>query len=322
MNASRELVLGDWVFNAIDIKDKELYSRYIKETQYPTNLWSSNFDYLWGVSDPHSEQVVWKVVDGMLVTFKRTKKGALQIAFPPFGPGDPGHVSRVLYKCLRYCVRWNRRVQVKALVRVITKQQLDFLSGSRFFQHRFRSIRLAGMDRHVGVKKLVDLSGGEFSEVRYNRNHFIRHYPDVVVRRAEKEDFEPLLDLKRAWNQSSGQKYAKIWDDRFYVQIIRNHQELDHIVLVAETGGLIVGMVTGGILPHGQAWGALLKAREGYRGLFEFLNICFAVEIHKIAPWVETINLGTDVGVNGGLRRFKDKFNPVFNSERYRLCLK
>lgn len=319
---SREIILGDWEFNRIELKDKEIYSRFIETTEYPTDLWSSNFDYLWAVSDPNSELVIWKIVNDMLVTFKLRKSKTLQIAFPPFGPGNADKVAKVLLICMEFCCKWNGENRKKTRIRVVTKQQLEFLQTSSLFNENFQYKKLKGVDRHVGVNKLVNVRGKEFQDVRQNLNRFFRNYPGAIIRRAKPEDYHALLKLKRNWNLTAGRKYSHIWDDQFFERIIRCYQELNHIVLIVEFEKRLIGTVTGGILPHGQAWGAILKKQEGYAGLSEYLNVEFAREIQKIAPTVELINLGIDLSPGGGLRQYKNKFRPVFNAERYRILLK
>lgn len=319
---SREITLGDWSFNQIEIEDKEMYAKYIKDTEYPTDLWSSNFDYLWAVSNPKSVVVIWKVVDEMLFTFKLTKNKTLQLAILPFGRGNSTKITKGLMKCMTYCRQWNERVGGITRIRVATIQQLDFLKTSNLYNENFRHNKSSGVDKHIDVKKVLELSGKEFKEVRENRNRFLRDYPEAVIRRARPEDYASLLDLKQSWNQVFGAKYSRIWDDRFYQRIIENHEKLGHIILVVETTEHIVGMVTGEILPHGQAWGALLKRRGLYDGLSELLNVELAREIHKLNPNVERINLGVEGGIKNGHRGFKDKFRPVLNSERYQVFLK
>ncbi|WP_410489353.1 phosphatidylglycerol lysyltransferase domain-containing protein [Bacillus sp. DTU_2020_1000418_1_SI_GHA_SEK_038] len=258
----------------------------------------------------------------MLVTFKLSRKQNLQLACLPFGSGNPRKVTKVLVKCMRFCEQWNKREGGATWLRVLTGQQLAYIQESPLFEQHFRYRKLEGVDRHIGVKKVMELSGKEFKEIRENINRFKRDYPDVIFRRAKPEDYQALINLKQEWNQTLGKKYSRIWDDQFYKQIIENYQELDHLVFVAETGKQLIGMVTGGILPHGQAWGALSKRRDGYDGLSEYLNVEFTCEIHKMDPKVELINLGSDSSPNGGLRVYKNKFRPVYNSERYRLILK
>ncbi|PPA68955.1 phosphatidylglycerol lysyltransferase domain-containing protein [Jeotgalibacillus proteolyticus] len=319
---SREVILGKWKFYRITIQDKSLYANYIQKTQYPTDLWSSNFDYLWAASQPDSELVLWKVVRGMLVTFKLTRRNILQIAFLPFGYGDADKVTEVLLKCLKFCHQWNNGKQGKTRVRAISKKQLSFIQTSSLFNQNFRFAKLNGRDRHISVNKVIQLHGKEFKEVRQKINRFLRNYPDTVVRKAKPSDYRTLVNFKDSWNRTSGSKYSKIWDDQAYRKIMKNNQKLEHIVLVAETKGEVVGVVTGGILPHGQAWSAFLKSLKGYDGLSEFLNVEFAREIFNMNPGVEMINIGSDYSDNGGLQKFKDKFRPVLNAKRYRLYLK
>ncbi|MBM4765350.1 phosphatidylglycerol lysyltransferase domain-containing protein [Bacillus sp. B15-48] len=318
-----EMILGDWTFHVINIKDKEMYEQFIIETKYPTHLWSSSFDYVWAASNPKSTLVLWKIVDGLLVTFKLTKKKALQLPFLPFGSGDAEKVSNVLLQCLQFCQKWNQqRKGRKTVVRVVTDRQLDFLRSSRLFHQYFRYVPLTGDDRHISVQKLIDLSGAEFNNVRYCKNKFLKDHPNALVRRANRADFQALLNLKQEWNNTFGKKYTKISDELVYEKIIKHHEELNHIILVVELHQQIIGMISGGVLPHGEAWGSLLKQRQDYYGLSEFLYVQFADEIHKVDPYVKTINLGIDSGPKGGLRRFKDKFRPVYNASRYRLSLK
>lgn len=316
-----EVKLGDWNFRVLQIKDKEMYSQYIRETEYPANLFSSNFDLLWA-SSPTWGMVLWKIVDGMLVTFKLIRKKKLQLAFLPLGRGDPSKVADVVYKCLNFCYEWNGKKKKRTKVRAINDLQLAFLRESPFFEQRFRSVKLKGVDRHVGIQNLLTLKGKQFQNVRQSMNKFRRNYPDTVIRRVKPDDFDVLLKLKEEWNCTLGKKYPVIWDDTVYKNIIQNHHELDHLILVVEVDGKIAGVITGGILPHGQAWAGLLKRKEQFSGLSDYLIIELTKEINRLNPQVELINLGIDVGPRGGLRAFKDKFRPVLNCERYLLRLK
>lgn len=316
-----KIKLGDWHFRVIQIKDKKMYSQYIRETEYPANLFSSNFDLLWA-SSPAWGMVLWKIVNDMLVTFRLNRKKKLQLAFLPLGRGNPSKVADVVYKCLNFCYKWNGNKKKKTKVRAINDLQLAFFRGSPLFEQRFRSIKLKGVDRHVGVQNLLTLRGKQFQNVRQSINKFGRNYPDTVIRRVKPDDFDVLLKLKEEWNRTLGKKYPVILDDLVYRNIIQNHHELNHLILVAEVSGKIAGLITGGILPHGQAWAGMLKRKEQFRGLSDYLIIVLAREINRLYPQVELINLGIDVGPKGGLRAFKDKFRPVLNSERYLLRLK
>jgi uncharacterized protein len=265
--------------------------------------------------------VIWKIVDGMLVVFRLNYNRTLQIAFLPLGRGSMEHIVEVLYKCARFCQEWNGGSRGKPYIKVVNHSQLLLLNEIDTFKRRFYAEKLLGVDRHVGVNNLLELKGKDFGNVRRTLNKFLRDNPKVTTRRGSVVDFEALINLKREWNYSMGKKYAHIHDELVYRRILRYQKKLNHIVIVVELEGQIIGMITGGILPHGQAWASLHKRKEEFYGISEYLYVELAKEIHRLDPRVETINLGIDVGVNSGLRNFKDKFRPVLNEERYSLYL-
>ncbi len=305
------------------LKDKVMYEKYVRETTaYIPNLYSSNFDFLWSSSGPMYGKAVWKIVDGMLVVFRLYKNRKLKLPFLPLGPGKLEQIIEVLYKCAMFCHKWNGEKKDKSILIAVNSTQLDLLNKIDSFNKRFYPVKLLGVDRHVSVQKLLELKGREFQNIRNAINKFNREYPNVVIRRGNVDDLEALIKLKKEWNQTLGQKYARIRDDLRYRRTLKYQKELNHIVLIAELNGQIIGMSSGGILPHGQAWAGFHKKKEGYYGLSEHFYIEFAREIHRIDPRVETIDLGGDAGAGDGLRNFKNKFRPILNEERFSLYLK
>jgi hypothetical protein len=319
-NTRKKITLGDWDFNRIYIHDKELFNKYIYETEYPTNFWRLNFDYLWG-SSRTDRIVLWKIIDDMLAIFWLKNKRHLIMECLPIGKGNPDKVTAVTYKCLKFCKKWNKNRKVETKVQNISKFQLDFLTRSASFNDLFKNVELAGMERHVGVQNLLSLKGSKFENVRLMINRFKRENTNVVVRRANKNDYYPLVDLKNKWNEKSGVNYNYIWDDYFYERMIKNFDKLSHIVLVVEIEGKIEGVFTGGLSRCGQAWACELKFNKDFKGLCEFLYVEFAKEINRLDQNIELINLGTDTRGNGGLRNFKDKLRPVLNVQRHKLIL-
>lgn len=311
-----------WSFNEIQLQDLKLYEAYIKTTDYPANLWSANFDFLWGRAQGTSEKVLWKIIDGMLVTFFTTSRGYLQLPCLPFGRGDAKKVTEILLKCMRYCDEVNGHKAHKTMVRVVNDAQLAFLNNSPKFKNYFKVKKLKGEDRLVGVKKLSSLSGRDLSNVRQGVNKFRRLFPHAIIRRYKESDYKALIKLKEHWNETAGKKYRGIHDENYYREILQHYRELNHLILVAEIKGEIYGMISGGALPNGESWACLAKTRIEAAGLSEVLFVELAREINKTNPNVELMNLGMDIGVKKGLKSFKDKFRPVLNSKRYRIFFK
>lgn len=312
---------GTWDFHEIKLEDIHRYDEFIKATEYPANLWSSNFAYLWASSQSRLRTVLWQVVDGMLVTFGHSFKNSLYLFCLPFGQGNPDKLVKVVLKCMRYCREWNNRENSRTVVRMINHDQLEFLRQCPEFDNLFRLVTLQGIERHLDVKKLVALTGKDFSTVRNKVNKFRRENPDAVVRRYRTKDYDALIELGKHWDSVAGRKYASIFDKVYYREMIRHCDELNQITYVVQQGHAIIGMVSGGELPTGQAWGSVLKYKDGIPGLSELLSVEFAREIHKINPGIELMNVGSDLGA-GGLRDYKLKFRPVLNLKRYQVYLK
>jgi hypothetical protein len=189
------------------------------------------------------------------------------------------------------------------------------------FNNMFRLVTLSGIERHLDIRKLVTLQGKDFGTIRNKLNRFYREYPGAVIRRYQKSDYEQLIELGKRWSGVAGKKYASIFDKAYYREIINHCDELNEIILVVQKNNQIIGMVSGGELPTGQAWGSLLKYEDGIPGLSEMLSVEFARELNKINPSIELMNVGSDLGA-GGLRDYKLKFRPVLNLKRYQIFLK
>lgn len=313
--------LGSWTFNEIKIEDMSMYSEYIKTTKYPANLWSSNFAYLWAAGQSNMRKVLWKVIDDMLVTFAYSINNTLYLMCLPFGGGTPEEVVNVLMKCLRFCCEVNNNDTSKAAVRTVNSMQLEFLRESPVFEKYFKVIPLVGIEKHFSVKNLVSLEGKRFTNLRQKINRFRKLYPNAIIRKYTPNDYNEVMLLGEHWADTSGKKYARIFDNVYFREIIKHCNELNHLVFVVELEGKIIGMVSGGELPTGQSWGCLSKFIREFEGLSEFLIVEFAREIYKTNSGIEYMNTGSDLG-SSGLRFFKDKFRPVLNLKRYGLKLK
>ncbi|WP_274363183.1 phosphatidylglycerol lysyltransferase domain-containing protein [Paenibacillus thermotolerans] len=316
---SPPIQLKDWTFHRLALSDKEMYLKYVAETEYPMNYSKSFFDFVWGRSRV-GDLALWKEIDGMLTIFKyERRKNVLYLPFLPLGKGSPEHVIQVLIKALTFCSAWNGK---KAMVRVLNNMQLDYLRSSPLYRKYFRSITLVGREIYVSVQHLVHLTGTPFASIRKTINRFMREYPNAVIRKAVKGDEERLWALKQIWNQTAGAKYPKILDDEYYRRIINRFDELNHIVLLIEVDSKVIAMISGAINPDGLGWANLLKYDNSYKGVSTVMYIELANEIHRLNPESELINLGSDIGVGDGLSLYKNKLRPVLFTDRLRLFLK
>mgnify|MGYP003904714965 CR=1 FL=1 len=166
MFSSNKIQIGSWSFNEIKLEDINMYDEFIKNTEYPANLWSSNFAYLWASGQSSSRKILWKIIDNLLVTFAYSKKGTLYLMCLPFGRGSPEDITNVLKKCLMYCYKCNNNNTSKSVIRMVNSMQLEFLRKSPSFNEKFKTIPLVGLEKHFSIKNLVNLEGKEFRSVR------------------------------------------------------------------------------------------------------------------------------------------------------------
>ena len=289
-NLSGQILLGKWSFKVIELSDIDLYSYYIKRTEYSPNLWTSNFPLLWAISQSKIKKIVWKIVDDMLVTFGYLKSGFLYLICLPVGKGNSEQVSKVVYKCLNYCAKWNVDIKSNTLVKVVNATQLDFLRKYEKFNEYFKVVGWVGLEKHFSINKLVALSGKEFESIRRKINKFHRLYPTAIVREYDDRDFKEIVELGKHWIDTAGEKYSVIFDNVYFYEIIKNYKALNHLVLVVEIDDKIIGMVSGGELPTGQSWWCLSKFINDYNGLSEVLIIELAKAINKKNPSIEFMN--------------------------------
>lgn len=312
-----------WNMREINLNDKETYAKYIRKTEFEASVWSSNFSYLWAHNNSKKVKIFKAMVDGLLVTFILTYKGRLYLPCLPFGKADVEALVDVLIKCAKFCFKWNQDSHYtnKSTINPINSIQLAFLKNSSRFERYFKQERLTGLERHYSINKLLDLSGKEFSKIRNKINKFNKMYPQVVIRNYQPNDFQSIMKLGENWETTSGQKYRRIIDGFYFEPIIKHYKELNHLIIVLELNGKIIGMTTGEILPTGQAWGCITKFIKEYHGISEKLSVEMAKKIHALNSTVKYINVGSDLG-SKGLAFFKERFRPVLNYERYAIFYK
>lgn len=313
--------LNSWGLQEIQLEDKETYAWYICQNQCPANLWSSNFAYLWAVSQSRNRTLLWKIIDGLLVTFAVSSQNTLYLYCLPFGNADPDQLIDVTLHALDYCLSWNNQDKQKSSIRMINEDQLGFLKQSAHFDKYFKTTTWTGIERHFDIAKLSSLKGKDFENIRNRVNKFHKDNPDAAIFPYQDTDYDELLKLNIAWKNTSGKKYSNIFDGVYYKELVLHSKELDQTTIVIKNNGVIIGMISGGILPTNQAWGSVMKFEENYPGLSETLVVEYARTIYSMNPETEFLNIGSDLGP-GGLREYKLKFKPVLNFKRYQVYLR
>ncbi|PKM88589.1 MAG: hypothetical protein CVU87_07105 [Firmicutes bacterium HGW-Firmicutes-12] len=218
----------------ISLTDRDLYFDYMKISEFPTNVFSWYFPYLWSSSQSSIRKIRWSMFDDMLVTFAHTRRDILYLWCLPFGPGGLEKVIEVLYQSLKYCTQWNKEKGFKPMVRTINNPQLEYLQKYSNFSKLFYTKRLNGIERLHSMKNLLTLPGRDFGKIRNKMRKFHKNQPEALLREFEQQDYDALLELQDYWNNTTGKKYKRIYDSVRYCETIKHFQKLQHLILVME----------------------------------------------------------------------------------------
>jgi hypothetical protein len=314
-------IIKEWRLRPLKISDKALYDKYVASSDFPVDIWSSNFAYLWAHSRiPKRLTIFCSELDGLLVTWILTAKGRLYLPCLPVGPGTPEQVIALLSRCEKLCSEWNEQSGYahKPVVAKLSSNQLEYFQQFESFNKLFKPKLLTGIERHLSVSSLTTLTGKKFSSIRYKLNKFHREFPNSHLRFYQPSDFDAVLRLGRHWKETSGTKHNRILDEFYFEDTLKNHQDLGLENLVVENDGQIIGVTIGGLLPNGQAWGYLTKFDSRFDGISEYLVIAMALRMRELDAKVELINVGTDFG-NKQLAMAKEKYRPAKSYQRYAL---
>ena len=316
-----DIKLGKWKFYQVKLEDKTVFNNYLKASQWPVNLWSANFPFIWAFGQSPQRKLLWRIIDGLLVTFVLNKDNILSLLCLPFGSGNIDTLINVLYKSMSYCKDWNGKKGPKTRLRTINSEQLEYLQTSSSFNDLFKIKQLRGLERHYSTPELIALQGKKFESLRKTLNRFYRKYPKIELKEYIPAYYKDILVFNEEWEKKARNKYSTIFDRIYFKEILKNQRELDMLVLVAFYDNKVVGVNLSNLAPKAEGWGCICKSNKEFEGLNEALVLAMVKKIYALNNSSKYLNVGSDMG-NKGLMQFKEKFRPVKNLERYRLYIK
>lgn len=154
-----KILIDGWYFNELCLDDLQLYNEYMKKTQYSADVFSWNFAFVWSEGQSGNRQILWKIVDDMLVTFAFRNKDVLYLWALPLGEGDVDKVIEVLNKCISFCLNHNNGSITNTLVRIVNEPQLNFLQTSESFNQNYSYMLLNGREIIQKLQNMIDLRG-------------------------------------------------------------------------------------------------------------------------------------------------------------------
>lgn len=312
---SKKIKVGDFEFNELGMEDSDIYYKYLLASPFDTNMWNMNFTYVFTFNDSNTRKVLWQVINDMLCIFVLGNDEKLSLLHIPIGACDRKQLNNTILKCLKMCAKVNGKTVYDCEIREVSDVHKDWIM-EKYFKLNKSSF---GLEHHYDIERTASLEGSDFKYVRRKIRKFEKEYPDAKWREANEADWDGLLQLQRAWEETAGEKYFRIIDATYYRCAIKNCEELKHRIFVVTLHNRIIGMISGAILPTGQGWCFLRKPLNNYDGLSEYLIWKLCDELK--GNGAQLLNDGGD-GNSKGLRFFKERFNPVQSPAIYSLKYK
>ncbi len=244
----------------------------------------------------------------------------LSLLCMPFGAASPDTYIKVLKKCLDICSLQNGNKQRYTYVKWVTENQERFLQQSTDFSAQFKARPMisTGPEYHYSIRELLKLEGKRFGYLIRKTLKFRRDHATVDIRKSTPSDYLQLLELNNKWLTEARNRLGTMFDSAYYPAVLRHHDNLGLIVLVAEDKDSIVGMISGALTQNGQSHCFSRKSLREFYGLAETLTLSLANAIHAQDNSVELINDG-GTGSKPGLTEFKGRFRPRLLVNRSRL---
>lgn len=307
--------IGD--LNELQIEHKEIYDHFVKNSTCVVNSWWSQFTIFYGQTFKTKRKSYWIILDDLFVPLVFVN-GTLSVLILPFGKGTPDEYINVLRKCTSFFKGYNKRRVNNIIVKWINHDQLAFLKKSKQFDSLFSLHEYkVGPEYHFSAQSLIQLSGKEYSYVRRKISKLRNAYKNIIIEEYSDDRHNDIINLNNSWSLAAYQRYGSLFDKDYYSEIIKNHEYLQHIILVAIDNDKIVGMISGEIV-NNTGYCLFRKVSEGYDGLSELLVKQLAEKFYSLNTDVKIFNDG-GAGKTQGLHFFKERFRPVNKPKRYKL---
>lgn len=303
--------------NELQLAHIDIFDHYVNKSTCAVSSWWSQFPNFYGQKFKKGRKPYWIILNNLFVPFL-LNNGRLSLLFLPFGEGAPDDYVNVLITCTRFCNKFNEYKSAGILAKWLNDDQLDFLQKSKRFNSIFSyQEHKVGPEYHYNIQNLINLGGKDYSYIRRKINKLKNTHESILVRDYDNVDYNDIVKLNDSWSESANLRYSSLFDKNYYPEIIKYHNSLNHIILVAIDNNKVIGMISGETR-NKVGYCLFRKVLEGYDGLSEFLINQLAAKFFMLNPNIEIFNDG-GAGKTEGLHFFKERFRPINKPKRYRL---
>lgn len=291
-------------FKPVEIKDKEIFDRYLREDSPETSeltftnlfIWSHRYNPVW---------TQWK--DCLLVIYH--PENSQPFALPPVGTGDKKTALNVLSEQLRKITHDVSicRADGSFVNRYVDKKLFEIIPDRN------------NSDYVYSVSDLINLSGRKYHRKKNHLNKFLKGYSHEYVE-MDIELVEEFISMQEKWcSIRECVKEPELLSEDYAIRTaLLNFEELDYRGGAIKIDSRIEAFSLGEPLNSDTAVIHIEKANPDIDGLYAAINQSFCAN-----EWSQFtyINREQDLGIEG-LRRAKESYNPHHMVDKFTIIPK
>jgi hypothetical protein len=291
-------------FKTLELSDKDIFEKYIKDYKFSTYEYSFLTLYLW----KNLFKVEFGFFDEVLI-IKKTESHTGTYFMEPIGYKED-NLKTVIDELLKIK---QEDSNIKALFRDIEESfliKLKELYGERITIEEDED----NYDYIYESEKLISLSGKKLHSKKNKYNQFIKTYDYEVKDIRDKAVIDDCIEFEAKWNLDKNNL-----DDQLVIEeqgirsVLENLQVLNAIGMAVYVQGEIAGFTIGEIVNKEMAIVHIEKGDVSYQGIYAFINKTF---VEQYLSEINYVNREEDRGV-AGLRKAKLAYHPVRLERKY-----
>lgn len=286
-------------FKNIELKDKEIFTKYLSTHSYRISDICFGNLYLWHLA----RNIAYAIVCDCLI-IETTYANQEPFYFFPIGNGDK---LRALKELLAYTQAQNRILEFHSL----QLEELEFLKEHFLldsFLNRDRS------DYVYSIPELIHLNGRKYHKKKNHLNKFIQAYPDFNYEEITSQNISELIATYTQWFQELENPSDGLTNEfNGVIHTFKHWGELDFIGGLVRVDGSIIAFSFGEVISKDMVVIHIEKANASIPGSYQIINQQL---LKNSFPAYEFANREEDLGIEG-LRKAKMSYQPVFLIDKY-----
>lgn len=285
-------------FKPLELEDKEIFTKYLKDYNFNTYEYSFCTLYLWRKLC----NVEYAIVKDVII-IKKTEKNFGTYFMQPIGykKEDLKEIIDILLSIKKEDK--NMRCLFRDIEEYFLRELKELFPNEVCFSEDINNF-----DYIYSREELMSLKGNKFHKKRNHYNQFLSSYDYVVKDFNEEGVVEDCKEFAVAWNENKEEVTSQLeFELEGIKDLLQNHKALGLQGMAVYVDDKVIGFTIGERVNNKMAIIHIEKGNAEYRGIYNFINKTF---IERYYSDLSVINREEDLGVEG-LREAKNSYHPI-----------